>query len=1190
MIMRTLIPTSKRLFAVGLCSIGLMLALYSFATPVPDSGELTPSNTSITYTDGPLVTNATHLVLGTPDCTAPNSCSDFTLTVSANSLVTTHNVRWEVQWPLVNADVDIFLFNSSNQLIAANISYTDPAILEFPIPADGTSYHLVAVNSGGTTTFTGTASLVPKYPTAGQGPGVPPRYLNYAAANGQADASGEPSIGVDWNPNVPALQHEKVNTGGVAFYTAIDQEYRVNFDDCSSPAVNLWEDTVSPIVTGLDPIGFVDHFTSAQLGTSYPPPQTPGRAFHLELAAGSSTAAMTDNDGGSWTSFVAGSPPAGIDHETLGGGPFHAPMITPPPPAYPNAIYYCSQFGVEQASCSRSDDGGLTFGPAVPIFPSAECAGGIHGHVRVSPQGTVYVPNSSCAEGSGQQLGVNGVALSRDNGITWDDVVVPASTGFSDPSLGIGQNSVGKPAGQTVNTIYLGWVAADGHAHIAHSPDEGTTWANDIDVSSIFGIEKAVFPAVVAGDDNRAAFAFLGTDPAFYPARQVWHLYVATTYDGGNTWILIDATPFDPVQIGEICLLGAGCSGSRNLLDFIGIDIDAEGRVLVGYADGCLNCSNNQTTQSTAAKGTIARQSGGRRLFSQFDPQVEPSVPAAPQVLSAVRVTDPVPGVKISWLKPDNGGSTITRYNIYRSDTSGNETFYAFVSGADVNVYLDTNAPATSNWFYRVTAVNAVGEGLYCREVNVNSVPPVQTACAYPYLTLVTDPTGDQVGGPTANTQEDIQRVSIGEPFTTCSDKSITFIEKVQTLSPAVPPGGAWRVIFQVRDNSNTLRTVYVQMETQTRPAPMFNYGFVDSNGLRVNQCGRINGPSPCPITGSYLPDGTIVMKLDTSAPLKFFATTNVGTTPDFTVSFPQGALLANIMGSAQLGAIDPVDSSTTANYLIATNLACAAQLPSAVLMATPLSGPAPLMVNFNASQSHTNNPCAAIVSYTLDFGDGSPAVTQSSPLFSHTYSTPGSYGAQLKVTDAAGQMSTNPAQVVITVTPSAPQLGTVESRKTHGAAGTFDINLPLSGNPGVECRTGGANGDHTLVFTFDGDISSIGGVTVTSINGMATADTPIITGGVVTVNLHHVANAQKLIVTLASINAPGNNASVTMGVLLGDATGNGSVNASDISLTKSHSGQGAIGSNFRADINANGLINSSDISQVKSKSGTALP
>ena len=45
-------------------------------------------------------------------------------------------------------------------------------------------------------------------------------------------------------------------------------------------------------------------------------------------------------------------------------------------------------------------------------------------------------------------------------------------------------------------------------------------------------------------------------------------------------------------------------------------------------------------------------------------------------------------------------------------------------------------------------------------------------------------------------------------------------------------------------------------------------------------------------------------------------------------------------------------------------------------------------------------------------------------------------------------------------------QLTGAVSRKTHGSAGAFDITLPLSGPPAVECRSTG--GEHTLVFTFN--------------------------------------------------------------------------------------------------------------------------
>jgi dockerin type I repeat protein len=64
----------------------------------------------------------------------------------------------------------------------------------------------------------------------------------------------------------------------------------------------------------------------------------------------------------------------------------------------------------------------------------------------------------------------------------------------------------------------------------------------------------------------------------------------------------------------------------------------------------------------------------------------------------------------------------------------------------------------------------------------------------------------------------------------------------------------------------------------------------------------------------------------------------------------------------------------------------------------------------------------------------------------------------------------------------------------------------------------------------------------------------------------------------------------IPMGVLVGDTTGNGSVNATDVSQTKLQSGQPVTGSNIRNDINVNGSINATDVSSVKLKSGTALP
>jgi hypothetical protein len=91
-----------------------------------------------------------------------------------------------------------------------------------------------------------------------------------------------------------------------------------------------------------------------------------------------------------------------------------------------------------------------------------------------------------------------------------------------------------------------------------------------------------------------------------------------------------------------------------------------------------------------------------------------------------------------------------------------------------------------------------------------------------------------------------------------------------------------------------------------------------------------------------------------------------------------------------------------------------------------------------------------------------------------------------------------------------------------------------------------------------------------------------------------NVCNGRYVGVTLQDVIASDGTASTAVlsppiGLLLGDTNGDGFVNSADISQTKSQSGQGIGGLNFREDLNIDGFINSADIGLVKSQSGTAL-
>ena len=163
----------------------------------------------------------------------------------------------------------------------------------------------------------------------------------------------------------------------------------------------------------------------------------------------------------------------------------------------------------------------------------------------------------------------------------------------------------------------------------------------------------------------------------------------------------------------------------------------------------------------------------------------------------------------------------------------------------------------------------------------------------------------------------------------------------------------------------------------------------------------------------------------------------------------------------------------------------------------------------------------------------------------------------------------------------SLPQPTGAVSRKTHGSAGTFDINLPFIGDPGIECRTGGPSGNHQVVVTFATPVT-VNSASVSS--GAGSVSSATVNGNQVFVNLSGITNAQTIAITLFGVNNGTNtgNVVISMSTLLGDTNATKSVNSTDVSQTKAQSGTAANLGNFRMDVTANGLINSSDVSTVK--------
>lgn len=183
---------------------------------------------------------------------------------------------------------------------------------------------------------------------------------------------------------------------------------------------------------------------------------------------------------------------------------------------------------------------------------------------------------------------------------------------------------------------------------------------------------------------------------------------------------------------------------------------------------------------------------------------------------------------------------------------------------------------------------------------------------------------------------------------------------------------------------------------------------------------------------------------------------------------------------------------------------------------------------------------------------------------------------------------------VVFTLSPSArpAKLLAVRSRKTHGAAGTFEITLDhtqsILGPITVEPRSSAV--PHLLVFEFDLPIASVGIPTISGADDLpAGSAIAMVNGSSVEVQLAGIGDNRRVIVRIPAINSTQGLVSATLGFLVGDVNYSFAVDATDRSRVKARSGQSADLGSFKFDLNASGVISAADISAIKARSGVIL-
>lgn len=412
-----------------------------------------------------------------------------------------------------------------------------------------------------------------------------------------------------------------ITSSGCVFMTAMEKVMR------SCDKLASWES--------------VEEFPACQPTTSDPylwvDPVT-DRIFNVQMVSLVGTwICWSDDDGESWVGnpYDQGLLPVN-DHIKLATGPYtetgYGVVGGLTEILYPQATYFCYNKLVG-VFCYTSFDGGATFLLGGQIIGLASTGGGLHGSITTAPDGTVYVPIRT-----EDPL----LAFSKDNGLTWQTTTVGADVGTPNPR----KNA--EIATDTESNAYQTWIGADNRVYLSRSTDSGSSWDSVSIPVSPEAVISSTFPHIDAGTPGRIAIAYLGSEdgdllgtpdideeawggnPHYAPRTTQYHMYVTYSLNALNETPIFKTVRVseDPVQVGSICISSGDCrsddgGSNRNLLDFNDLHFDNEGRVFIGYADGCTGeCATSESPtadMSRSAFGTASVLTVGPSLYEEVD-------------------------------------------------------------------------------------------------------------------------------------------------------------------------------------------------------------------------------------------------------------------------------------------------------------------------------------------------------------------------------------------------------------------------------------------------------------------------------------------------------------------------------------------------------------------------------------------
>ena len=681
----------KRRLARGLCTAALLAAAHVLSAASPSSATLT-AGTTVQWSGNAGVSAAP--AEGEATCVDGTNCDVFTLKVPPGNYVG-KRVRFKLTWSNATNDFDVYVHRQTLTGPEAQRAATGNPVEENSFDLDGVVvagvndtfvFHIVYFAIVAPDTYQGSAALESIPPLApgnfrtpsfvkGDKTGIKFSRSRTVYATG-ANQDVEPSARVDFTGNAYA--------GGIRGLSGGNDVWRFDLNPSSpaydpflkaaTPAWDLAGNATNPAYTGQpdstvpdkegdlggDGGGDLDLAVAfkAAFGT------TPTLATSSLLAANVSTQRSTDR-GETYMNNPAGNTTVPVDDrqwlEFLGDKTVY--------------LAYREFTGLQATSkyyVNRSDDGGLTYGPAVV----AAVGGNTTGNIDVDQRdGTVYF----CHQGPSPDDNQVRVAIGQPISLTTAPLVYTVSVAATGRKPIAALFPVCKVA--TNGTLYVAYSDGGDGIFVNHSLDHGKTWGTPLQVSDLGHGSVSLMPWIETGDvPGSLAVVWYGTSPADNELglsgnndHSNWRVYYAQVLNAtaSQPTVLHTVASDHYIHGSNISLAGftTGASPNRNLADFFQVAVDPLGMAFVAFADDSKDFAGHTYVTHQIAGPSLHTGKAIKIKGSDAEAAIDPSRPQVMDFLHdavtfqppPVRVQADTPNdiVSIAYACEKTGGRTL---------------------------------------------------------------------------------------------------------------------------------------------------------------------------------------------------------------------------------------------------------------------------------------------------------------------------------------------------------------------------------------------------------------------------------------------------------------------------------------------------------------------------------------------------